>query len=47
MLFYPSEQLQLKLEYRHDIASQATFDNNSGSTSKHNDVLSAQAVYSF
>ncbi|MBA4710125.1 DUF3138 family protein [Aquitalea aquatica] len=47
LLFYPSEQLQLKLEYRHDIASQATFDNNSGGTGKHNDVLSAQAVYSF
>ena len=47
LLFYPSEQLQLKLEYRHDISSQATFDNSSGGNGKHNDVLSAQAVYSF
>ncbi|SCK29790.1 DUF3138 family protein [Vogesella sp. LIG4] len=47
LLFYPTDQLQLKLEARHDISSVRSFERADGTTSKHNDVLSAQAVYSF
>lgn len=47
LLFYPTDQLQLKLEARHDMASERTFVRADGSSAKSNDVLSAQAVYSF
>ncbi|WP_293764127.1 DUF3138 family protein [uncultured Aquitalea sp.] len=47
LLFYPSEQLQLKLEARYDLSSQATFDTTDGTTRKSNATMAAQAVYSF
>jgi len=47
LLFYPIDQLQIKLEARHDIASEYTFERADGSLAKSNDVVSAQAVYSF
>jgi hypothetical protein len=47
LLFFPTDQLTLKLEYRHDWANQAVFTKNDGSTSKNNDIFGAQMVYSF
>ncbi|MGC0153766.1 DUF3138 family protein [Chromobacterium vaccinii] len=47
LLFFPTDQLTLKLEYRHDWASQAVFQRNDGSLKRSNDMLGAQAVYSF
>ncbi|WP_047257883.1 DUF3138 family protein [Chromobacterium subtsugae] len=47
LLFFPTDQLTLKLEYRHDWASESVFLRNDGSFRKNNDLLGAQAVYSF
>ncbi|AAQ59632.1 DUF3138 family protein [Chromobacterium violaceum] len=47
LLFFPTDQFTLKFEYRHDWASQAVFQRNDGSMKKSNDMLGAQAVYTF
>lgn len=47
LLFYPTDQLTLKFEYRHDWASQDVFLRNDGRFRRSNDMLGAQAVYSF
>ncbi|SUX55999.1 Protein of uncharacterised function (DUF3138) [Chromobacterium vaccinii] len=47
LLFFPTDQFTLKFEYRHDWASQAVFQRNDGSMKKGNDMLGAQAVYTF
>jgi hypothetical protein len=47
LLFYPTDQLTLKFEYRHDWASQAVFVKNSGDYVKYNDLFGMQMVYSF
>ena len=47
LLFYPLDPLQIKLEYRHDWASQPVFTRHDGSPTRHNDLISAQAVYHF
>ncbi len=47
LLFFPTDQLTLKLEYRHDWASESVFLRNDGSYRKSNDLIGAQAVYTF
>lgn len=47
LLFYPTDQLTLKMEYRHDWANNAVFLKNNGTAKKNNDILGAQMVYSF
>ena len=47
LLFYPTDQLTLKMEYRHDWANRDVFLRSDGNYRKSNDVLAAQAVYSF
>ncbi len=47
LLFFPTDQLTLKLEYRHDWASENVFLRNDGSYRKSNDLIGAQAVYTF
>ncbi len=47
LLFYPTEQLTLKMEVRHDWANRDVFQRTDGSYRKSNDVFAAQAVYSF
>nr|WP_199068114.1 DUF3138 family protein [Chromobacterium sp. ASV5] len=47
LLFFPTDQLTLKLEYRHDWANQDMFLFNDGSYRKSSDMIGAQAVYTF
>lgn len=47
LLFYPTDQLTLKMEYRHDWANHDVFLRSDGSYRKSNDIIAAQAVYSF
>jgi len=47
LLFYPTQQLIFKVEYRHDVASQNVFLRNDGTYTKSNDLLATQMVYSF
>ncbi|HKT94729.1 MAG TPA: DUF3138 family protein [Paraburkholderia sp.] len=47
LLFFPTQQIQVKVEYRHDWATQRVFLNSDGSYSKSNDLLGAQFIYSF
>jgi len=47
LLFYPTQQLIFKVEYRHDMASQSVFLRNDGSYTKSNDMLATQMVYTF
>jgi hypothetical protein len=47
LLFYPTDQLTLKMEVRHDWANRDVFLRNDGSYRKSNDIFAAQAVYSF
>jgi outer membrane murein-binding lipoprotein Lpp len=47
LLFYPTQQITVKVEYRHDWASQNAFLRNDGSYSKSNDILATQFIYSF
>jgi hypothetical protein len=47
LLFYPTQQITVKVEYRHDWASQDVFLRNDGSYSKSNDILATQFIYSF
>ncbi|QBR00341.1 DUF3138 family protein [Paraburkholderia pallida] len=47
LLFYPTQQVTVKVEYRHDWATQKVFLRDDGSYSKSNDLLGAQFIYSF
>ncbi|GLU32707.1 DUF3138 family protein [Trinickia caryophylli] len=47
LLFYPTQQITVKVEYRHDWANQKVFLRNDGSYSKSNDLLATQFIYSF
>ncbi|CAB3785081.1 DUF3138 family protein [Pararobbsia alpina] len=47
LLFYPTNQITVKMEYRHDWASQNVFLRADGSYSKSNDLLGTQLIYSF
>ena len=47
VLFYATQQITVKVEYRHDWASQDVFLRNDGSYSKSNDILATQFIYSF
>ncbi|QBQ98836.1 DUF3138 family protein [Paraburkholderia pallida] len=47
LLFYPTQQITVKVEYRHDWATQRVFLRDDGSYGKSNDLLAAQFVYSF
>ncbi|HXZ07893.1 MAG TPA: DUF3138 family protein, partial [Paraburkholderia sp.] len=46
-LFYPTQQIQVKVEYRHDWANNQVFLRDNGSYSKNNDLLATQFIYSF
>ncbi|MBB3259929.1 hypothetical protein F4827_004626 [Paraburkholderia bannensis] len=47
LLFYPTQPITVKVEFRHDWASRKVFRRNDGSYSKSNDLLGAQFIYSF
>jgi hypothetical protein len=47
LLFYPTQQITVKVEYRHDWATQDVFLRNDGSYSKSNDIFATQFIYSF
>jgi hypothetical protein len=47
LLFYPTGQLTVKVEYRHDWSTQDTFLRSDGSYGKSNDLLGTQLIYSF
>ncbi|EGD05760.1 hypothetical protein B1M_04801, partial [Burkholderia sp. TJI49] len=47
LLFYPTEQITVKLEYRHDAANHPVFLKSNGSYSRSNDLAGMQFVYSF
>jgi hypothetical protein len=47
VLFFPTQKITVKVEYRHDWANNRVFLRSDGSYSKNNDVLGAQFIYSF
>ncbi|MGU7772716.1 DUF3138 family protein [Burkholderia sp. MR1-5-21] len=47
LLFYPTQQITVKVEYRHDWANNKVFLRNDGSYAKNNDLLATQFIYSF
>ncbi|CAE6865393.1 hypothetical protein R70006_08311 [Paraburkholderia domus] len=47
LLFYPTQQITVKVEYRHDWANKQVFLKNDGSYGKSNDLLGTQLIYSF
>lgn len=47
LLFYPTQQITVKVEYRHDWSNKQVFLRNDGSYSKSNDLLATQFIYSF
>lgn len=47
LLFFPTQQITVKMEYRHDWATQKVFLRSDGSYSKNNDMLGTQFIYSF
>jgi hypothetical protein len=47
VLFYPTQQITVKVEYRHDWANKQVFLKNDGSYGKSNDILATQFIYSF
>jgi len=47
LLFFPTQQITVKVEYRHDWATQKVFLRSDGSYSKNNDLLGTQFIYSF
>ncbi|MFM0502463.1 DUF3138 family protein [Paraburkholderia caffeinilytica] len=47
LLFYPTQQITVKVEYRHDWANKQVFLKNDGSYGKSNDLLATQVIYSF
>ncbi|MCA3835651.1 DUF3138 family protein, partial [Burkholderia sp.] len=47
LLFYPTQQVTVKVEYRHDWASNRVFLRHDGSYAKSNDLLATQLIYAF
>ncbi|KPC51972.1 DUF3138 family protein [Amantichitinum ursilacus] len=47
LVWYLTDQATLKLEYRHDMASENVFVRNDGTYSKHNDLFGTQFIYAF
>jgi len=47
LLFYPTPQITVKLEYRHDQANHAVFLYSNGSYSRSNDIAATQFIYAF
>ncbi|OXC79780.1 Uncharacterized protein in putrescine utilization cluster [Caballeronia sordidicola] len=47
LLFYPTQQITVKVEYRHDWANKQVFLKNDGSYGKSNDLIATQFIYSF
>ena len=47
LLFYPTQQLTIKVEYRHDWSTQDTFLRSDGSYAKSNDIFGTQLIYAF
>ncbi|MFM0433518.1 DUF3138 family protein [Paraburkholderia aspalathi] len=47
LLFFPTQQITVKVEYRHDWANKQVFLKNDGSYGKSNDLLATQFIYSF
>jgi hypothetical protein len=47
LLFFPTQQITLKFEYRHDQANHPVFLMNDGTYSRANDILATQFIYSF
>ena len=47
LLFFPTQQITVKMEYRHDWATQKVFLRSDGSYSRNNDMLGTQFIYSF
>ncbi|MGQ7933167.1 DUF3138 family protein [Paraburkholderia sp. D1E] len=47
VLFYPTQQITVKVEYRHDWANKQVFLKNDGSYGESNDILATQFIYSF
>ncbi|MFM0041318.1 DUF3138 family protein [Paraburkholderia sediminicola] len=47
LLFFPTQQITLKFEYRHDQANHPVFLMNDGTYSCANDILATQFIYSF
>ncbi|MFC5431456.1 DUF3138 family protein [Paraburkholderia denitrificans] len=47
LLFFPTQQITVKVEYRHDWATQRVFLRSDGSYSKNNDLIGTQLIYSF
>lgn len=47
LLFYPTQQITVKVEYRHDWTTQNVFLRSDGSYGKSNDILATQFIYAF
>ncbi|NTZ07917.1 DUF3138 family protein [Burkholderia metallica] len=47
LLFYPTQQITVKVEYRHDWANHPVFLKSNGTYSRSNDLAGMQFVYSF
>ncbi|CAD6556443.1 hypothetical protein LMG27952_06108 [Paraburkholderia hiiakae] len=47
VLFFPTQKIIVKVEYRHDWSNNRVFLRNDGSYAKSNDLLAAQFIYSF
>ncbi len=47
LLFYPTQQIIVKLEYRHDGANHPVFLKSNGDYSRSNDIAAMQFIYSF
>ncbi|MFM0700771.1 DUF3138 family protein [Paraburkholderia sediminicola] len=47
LLFYPTQQLTIKMEYRHDWSTHDTFLRSDGSYAKSNDLFGTQLIYAF
>jgi hypothetical protein len=47
LLFYPTDQIIVKFEYRHDGANHPVFQKSDGSYSRSNDIAALQFVYTF
>ncbi|MCA7928179.1 DUF3138 family protein [Burkholderia cepacia] len=47
LLFYPTQQITVKLEYRHDAANHPVFLKSNGTYARSNDLAGMQFIYSF
>ncbi|MBA5819723.1 DUF3138 family protein, partial [Escherichia coli] len=47
LLFYPTQQITVKVEYRHDAANHPVFLKSNGTYSRSNDLAGMQFIYSF